>query len=47
MECKISVNGNILKQVNEVIYLESMFSRDGSYEMNVEILLPVTGLTEP
>ena len=30
-ECKISVNGKILEQVNEVVYLGSMFSRDGRY----------------
>ena len=35
-ECKISVNGKILEQVNEMIYLGTMFSRDGSYEMDVE-----------
>ena len=34
MECKISVNGKILEQVNEVIYLGSVFSRDGRYEMD-------------
>ena len=26
----------ILEQVNEVVYLGSMFSRDGRYEMDVE-----------
>ena len=36
MECKISANGKILKQMNEVVYLGSMFSRDGRYEMDVE-----------
>ena len=35
-ECKISVNGKILEQVNEVVYLRSTFSRDGRYEMDVE-----------
>ena len=35
-ECKISVNGMILEQMNEVVYLGSMFSRDGRYEMDVE-----------
>ena len=35
-ECKISVNSMILEQVNEVVYLGSMFSRDGRYEMDVE-----------
>ena len=35
-ECKISVNGKILEQVNEVVYLGIMFSRDGRYEMDVE-----------
>ena len=44
-ECKISVNGKILEQVNEVLYLGSMFSRDGKYEIDVE-RLPVTRLTE-
>ena len=34
--CKISVNGKILEQVNEVVYLGSMFYRDGRYEMNVK-----------
>ena len=34
-ECKISVNGKILIQVNEVVYLGSMFSRDGRYEIDV------------
>ena len=47
-ECKICVNGKILNQVNEVVYLGRLFSRDGRYEMDVErVLLPVTGLTEP
>ena len=32
MKCKISVNGKILKQVNEVVYLGSMFSRHGRYD---------------
>ena len=32
----ISVNGKILEQMNEVVYLGSMFSRDGRYEMDVE-----------
>ena len=27
-ECKISVNGKILEQVNEVVHLGSMFSRE-------------------
>ena len=36
MECKISVNGKILEQGNEVVYLVSMFSRDGRYEMDVD-----------
>ena len=35
-ECKISVNGKILEQENEVVYLGSMFCRDGRYEMDVE-----------
>ena len=35
-EFKISVNSKILEQVNEVVYLGSMFSRDGRYEMNAE-----------
>ena len=35
-EYKISVNDKILEQVNEVVYLGSMFSRDGRYEMHVE-----------
>ena len=36
-ECKISVNGKILEQVNEVVYLGSMFSRNGKYvTMDVE-----------
>ena len=35
-ECKIRVNGKILEPVNEVVYLRSMFSRDGRYEMDVE-----------
>ena len=34
-ECKISVNDKILEQVNEVVYLGSMFSRDGRCEMDV------------
>ena len=48
-ECKISINGKILEQVDEVVYLGSMFSRDGTYEMDMErrILLPVTSLTKP
>ena len=45
-ECKISVNGKIVEQVNEVVHLGSTFSRDGRYEIDVE-RLPVTGLTEP
>ena len=36
MKCKISVNGKILKQVNEVVYLRCMFGRDGRYEMDME-----------
>ena len=32
----ISVNGKILEQVNNVVYLGSMFSRDGRFEMDVE-----------
>ena len=28
-ECKISVNGRILEQVNEEVYFGGMFSRDG------------------
>ena len=37
-EFKISVNGKILEQVNEVMrnILGNMFSRDGRYEMDVE-----------
>ena len=35
-ECKISVNGKILEQVNEVVYLGSMFSRDERCEMDVK-----------
>ena len=35
-KCKISVTGKILEQVKEVVYLGSMFSRDGRYEMDVE-----------
>ena len=35
-EYKISVNGKILEQVNEVVYLGSMFGRDKRYEMDVE-----------
>ena len=35
-ECKISVNGKILGQVNEMVYLGSMFSRDGRYDMDAE-----------
>ena len=31
-----SENGKILGQVNEVVYLGSMFSRDGRYEMDAE-----------
>ena len=30
------VNGNILVHVNEVVYLGSMFSRNGRYEMDAE-----------
>ena len=37
-KCKISVNGKILEQV-KVVYLGSMFSRDGRYEMDVERLI--------
>ena len=40
MECKISVNGKI-EQVNEVIYLGSIFSRDGRYEKDVEMRIAV------
>ena len=36
-ECKISVNGNILEQMNEVVYLGSMFSRNGKHEMDAEM----------
>ena len=36
IECKISVNGKILEQVNKVVYLGSMFSRDERYEMGVK-----------
>ena len=36
MECKISANGKILEQVNKVVHLGSMFSRDGRYEKDVE-----------
>ena len=32
----MSVNSRILKQVNEVVYLGSMFSRNGRYKMNTE-----------
>ena len=35
-ECKISVNGKILEQVDEVVYWESIFSRDGRYEIDAE-----------
>ena len=35
-ECNISVNGKILEQVNEVVYLGNMFSRVERYEMDVE-----------
>ena len=30
------MNGKILEQMNEVVYLGSMFSRDGRYKMDVE-----------
>ena len=36
MECNIRVNGKILEQFNEVVYLGTMFSRDGRYEMDAE-----------
>ena len=35
-ECKISVKGEILEQVNKVVYLGSMFSSSSSSEMDVE-----------
>ena len=35
-ECKISANGKKLEQENEMVYLGSMFSRDGRYERDVE-----------
>ena len=35
-ECKISVNSKILAQMNEVVYVGSIFSREGGYEMDVE-----------
>ena len=34
--CKISVSAEILEKVKEVVYLRSMFNRDGRYEMDVE-----------
>ena len=37
-ECQISVNGEIL-QVNGVVHLGSMFSRDGRYKMDVDSIL--------
>ena len=40
-KCKITdlkymMNGKTLEQVNELVYLGSMFSRDGRYEMDAE-----------
>ena len=35
-EYKISVNGKKLEQVNKVLYLKRIFSRDGRYEMDTE-----------
>ena len=44
-ERKISVNGKILEQIYEVVYLGSMFSKDGRYEMDVQRRI-AAGLTE-
>ena len=38
-KCKISINGKILEQVIKVVYLGSMFSSDGRYEMDVKNLV--------
>ena len=35
-EYEITVNGKILEQVNEVIYLRRIFNRDNRYEMNAK-----------
>ena len=35
-KCKISVKGKILEQVNEVVYLVSIFSRDEKYEIDAK-----------
>jgi hypothetical protein len=35
-ECKIVVNGESLKQVEEFVYLGSMFTRDGNMEKDIE-----------
>ena len=41
----LKIKGNILEQVNELVYLGSMFSRDEKHEIDVKcILLSVTGL---
>ena len=44
-ECsEISVKGKMLEQVNEVVYLGSMFSRDGKYEMDAEYTYITAGI---
>ena len=42
------MDGKILEKVNEVVYLGSMFRRNGRYGVDVERrIAAVTGLTQP
>ena len=39
-ECRMSVDGQILEQVNGVVYLGSRFSKDGRHQMDSKRRIP-------